>query len=60
MFNEKRAKKHRLAIFARLNLRPSPPVLDGAQQLAHGLVLPPALEVFEEDVGVEKYFHGLL
>ena len=37
-----------------------PPVLNGAQQLAHGLVLPPALEVFEEDVGVEKYFHGLL
>ena len=37
-----------------------PPVLNGAQQLAYGLVLPPALEVFEEDVRVEENFHGLL
>ena len=37
-----------------------PPVLDGAQQLTYGLVLPPALEVFKEDVRVEENFHDLL
>ena len=36
-----------------------PTVLDGTEQLAHGLVLPPALEVLKEDVGVKENFHDL-
>jgi len=37
----------------------SPAALDGTEQLAHGLVLPPALEVLKEDVGVKENFHDL-
>jgi hypothetical protein len=37
-----------------------PSIFNGTQQLAHGLVLPPAFEIFKEDVRIEENFHGLL